>query len=373
MGVQFFNNWELWEKLTFVLAAGIVSVFFIGWIKLWWSQRLLKKHALLDEEKRARQTELRKSGLPVRKRAEIPFGVRAIQSGVEVEGIWISRPVTPMEARSSSKASSTTLDIDSELRPEDKGKAVLGSVVRPTATVTEVEPTPKASPRLSPAGSYLNQNIRQDISRAPSPGPQAAYLQPYSSQRSTNENTHIARHLRATPQPEGMTTRYHIETYLPTSSSSSMNSSLSPHVRPIVDRTSISSEEGLAFSTPRYPADVRSKPSAHYRSPFEDSESPSPAGPSRTQGKYCSRVRAETRGDPFESLETDRTPSSNHQSTSRPSLASRPTPVRIYTDQRENVSSRVVNAGFEVLPAGTFGRLSVDGRSLNDNSPGLAK
>ncbi|KAI0423621.1 hypothetical protein F5Y09DRAFT_203711 [Xylaria sp. FL1042] len=373
MGVQFFSNWELWEQLTFVLAGGIVLVFFIGWIKLWWMQRLLKKHTLLDEEKRARQMELRKSGLPAGRRADIPFGVRAIQSGIEVEGIWISRPVTPMETRSSSKASSTTLDIDSELRPQDKGKGVLG--LRPTATVTEVEPTPKPSPRLSPTSSYFDQGIRQEITRAPSPGLHVAYAQPYSSQRSMSEHAHIARQLRTTPQPDPIAARHHVETYIPTSSSSSVNSSLSPRTRPAVDGMSISSEEGFGFSNPRYPADIiRSKPSSYHRSPFDDSESPPSAAPPRAQSKYCSRVRAETRGDPFESPVTERTSSSRPQSASRPSLAStRPTPVRTYIDQRENTSTRVVNAGFEVLPAGTFGRFSADGRALNDDSPGLAK
>ncbi|KAI0526138.1 hypothetical protein F5B22DRAFT_642296 [Xylaria bambusicola] len=363
MGVQFFTNWELWEQLTFVLAAGIVVVFIIGWIKLWWMQRLLKKHTLLDEEKRARQTEMRKSGLPVGRRVDIPFGVRAIQSGVEVEGIWISRPATPIDTRSSSKASSTTLDIDSEVRPQDKGKAVN----RPTATVSEVEPTPRPSPRISPTGSHFDPSIRQG--RAPSPPPHAAYIKPYTSQRPINENTHVARLLRATAQPDAVVARHHVETYMPTSSSSSINSSQSPRVKPAMDRVSFSSEEGLAFSSPRHPADVRSKPSSYHRSPFDDAESPPSAASSRAQSKYCSRVRAETRGDPFESPETDRTSSSHPRSASRPSLAStRPTPIRTYTEQRENRSTRIVNAGFEILPAGTFGRPSGD-----DNSPGLAK
>ncbi|KAI0548583.1 hypothetical protein F4679DRAFT_313663 [Xylaria curta] len=356
--VQFFSNWELWEQLTFVLAAGIVAVFFVGWIKLWWMQRLLKKHTLLDEEKRVRQMELRKSGLPAGRRMDIPFGVRAIQSGVEIEGIWISRPVTPMEPRSSSKASSTTLEIDSELKSEDKGKAVLGSVIRPTATVTEVEPTPKPSPRLSPTGSYFRQPIRQDVGGTPPLGPQTTYSQ--------------QRHSHSPTPPEGLMARHHIETYMPTSSSSTTNSFPSPRIASALDRVSISSEEGLSFSGPRYPPDVRGKPSGlsdNHRSPFDDNESPSSVGKSRVQGKYCSRVRAETRGDPFESPETDRTFSPAPQSVSRPSLAStRPIPVRTYTDQRENTSTRVVNVGFEILPAGTFGRLSVD-----DDSPGLAK
>ncbi|KAJ3555397.1 hypothetical protein NPX13_g10363 [Xylaria arbuscula] len=226
MGVQFFTNWELWEQLTFVLAAGIVVVFIIGWIKLWWMQRLLKKHTLLDEEKRARQMEMRKSGLPVGRRADIPFGVRAIQSGIEVEGIWISRPATPMEIRASSKASSTTLNIDNEeVKPIDKGKGVLG---RPSATVTEVEPTPRPSPRISPTGSHFDSSIRQDISRAPSPAPHSTYTKPYTSHRPTSENPHVARLLRTTTQPDNIAPRHHVETYMPTSSSSSVNSSQSP-------------------------------------------------------------------------------------------------------------------------------------------------
>ncbi|KAI1273325.1 hypothetical protein F5Y07DRAFT_258344 [Xylaria sp. FL0933] len=372
MGVQFFVNWELWEQLTFVLAGGIVLVFFIGWIKLWWMQRLLKKHTLLDEEKRARQMELRKSGIPAGRRADIPFGVRAIQSGIEVEGIWISRPATPMETRSSSKASSTTLDINSELTSQDKGKAVLG--LRPTATVIEVEPTPKPSPRISPTGSYFDQSIRQEMSTTPSPGPQVAYIQQYTSQRPTNERAHVARQLRTTAQPESIAARHNVETYIPKSSSSSVNSSLSPRTRPAVDGMSMSSEEGSGVSSPRFPADTRSKPSSYHRSPFDDSESTPSAAPSRTQSRYCSRVRAETRGDPFESPATERTSSSPPRSVSRPSLAStRPMPVRTYTDQRENISTRVVNAGFEVLPAGTFGRFNGDSQALDDNSPGLAR
>ncbi|KAI1826485.1 hypothetical protein F4861DRAFT_85404 [Xylaria intraflava] len=367
MGVQFFSNWELWEQLTFVLAAGIVSVFFIGWIKLWWSQRLLKKYALLDEEKRLRQTELRKSGLPVGRRVDIPFGVRAIQSGIEVEGIWISRPATPIEPRTSSKASSTTCDIDSEPRPEDKGKAVMGSAAKQPATITvaEAESTPRLNPRFGPAAGYVDQRT----------------LRPSSPQYPMNDSPYLTRPLNSTPQPEDAATRSHIEIYIPTSSASSVNSSLSPRVRPAVDRMSISSEEGLNLPTSRYPAEVRGRPvglSPHYRSPVEDMGYSSMAGPSAARGKYCSRVRAETRGNLLESPELEKMSSSpGPPPVSRFSLAStRPVPVRIYTNQRDtihNTSSRVVNPGFEVLPAGTFGRPGGEAAPLNDGAPGLAR
>ncbi|KAI1180515.1 hypothetical protein F4777DRAFT_250481 [Nemania sp. FL0916] len=373
MGIQFFTNWELWEQLTFVLAAGIVAVFFIGWAKLWWMQRLLKKYALLDEEKKARQTELRRSGLPAGRKVDIPFGVRAIQSGVEVDGIWISRPGTPMEVRSSSQVSATTLNLDGDSRPEDKGKAIAGGgILRTTAIVTEIEPTPKPSPRLSATGGYFGQSIRQDIGGTPSSGSQTAYLQPYSILRPTIGSDPSGRYSPVIHQSESAADRHHVESYVPTPLSSTAHSSPSSQARPVVDRVSISSDEGLAFLSPVHQADARSRPSgysSHYMSPYEESDSSSSAGPSRTQGKYCSRVRAETRGSPLQSPEIGSAPSPEIQPLSRTSLAStRPMPVRTYTDQRGSTSPRVVNAGFEVLPVGTFGRPSGDGWPLNDQA-----
>lgn len=54
----------------------------------------MAKQEILDEEKRARTNEMQKTGLQMCSGVDIPFGVRAIQCGVEVDGIWISRPNT---------------------------------------------------------------------------------------------------------------------------------------------------------------------------------------------------------------------------------------------------------------------------------------
>ncbi|KAI1436596.1 hypothetical protein GGR50DRAFT_196790 [Xylaria sp. CBS 124048] len=400
MGVKFFVGWALWEQLTFVLAAGIVSVFIIGWIKLWWSQRLLKKYALLDEEKRLRQSELRKSGLPAGRRVDIPFGVRAIQSGVEVEGIWISRPVSPVEARTPSKASSTASDMENEQprQTEDKGKGV--QVQRPNQN-SEAERL-VGLPRFSPTVSTFDQNVRQDMSMRRTPGPSV-----YTPQRSAanNESLYATRSLTSTPQPteenkmaggSGNTRPQHIDIYVPTASVSSMGSPRGKAVA--VDRMSVSSEEGLN-NTPRHPVDIRGKKHpSYYRVPTE--EPLSVAGPSTpvsaVRGKYTSRIRAEARSNPYESLESaaaaTTTISSQPRRQSPPpvnhrfSLASsRPVPVRIYSDQREpiqNTSSRVVNSGFEVLPAGTFGRANTGGSGSgsgsgreggNEGLPGIAR
>ncbi|KAI7783828.1 hypothetical protein LA080_011301 [Diaporthe eres] len=92
----FFVSWELWQQMTFVLAMGIVFVFLVGLMKLWWMNRHMKKIEELDAEKQVRTAQIRRSGLPTNNRrsrvgSEIPFGVKALESGVEVDGVWVAR------------------------------------------------------------------------------------------------------------------------------------------------------------------------------------------------------------------------------------------------------------------------------------------
>jgi len=84
--------------LSQILALAILAVFAVGYLKLLWTNRLVKRQELVDEEKRMRIQELRSSGQIVesRKSHDIPFGVRAIQSGITVDGIWISQSTTPI-------------------------------------------------------------------------------------------------------------------------------------------------------------------------------------------------------------------------------------------------------------------------------------
>lgn len=76
---------------------GIVIVFFIGLVKLWVSNRHMRRLEELDAEKQMRITQTKKSGVSSstskyhRLGNEIPFGVKALENNVEVEGVWVAR------------------------------------------------------------------------------------------------------------------------------------------------------------------------------------------------------------------------------------------------------------------------------------------
>ena len=50
------------------------------------------------------------STVPATEAPDIPFGVRAIENGIEVEGVWISRSNTPVSSNQGSPASSPVGD-----------------------------------------------------------------------------------------------------------------------------------------------------------------------------------------------------------------------------------------------------------------------
>ncbi|KAL5118325.1 hypothetical protein ACEQ8H_003835 [Pleosporales sp. CAS-2024a] len=98
-GHHFFNSWALWQKMTFVLACGIVVTIAIGLLKLWYDTRKLKKYTKVDKGKQAATPEMLEAqpvtAGSVESKKNAPFGIRAIQSGIEIDGVWISRSNTP--------------------------------------------------------------------------------------------------------------------------------------------------------------------------------------------------------------------------------------------------------------------------------------
>lgn len=138
----FFASWELWQQMTFVLAMGIALVFLIGLMKLWWTNRHMKKIEELDAEKQVRTAQMRRSGLSANRRSrlgnEIPFGVKALESGVEVEGVWVARMASlasrPPDRKWSSKRKIKTpvlgLDDANSSRRSGRGSVRAGRITR---------------------------------------------------------------------------------------------------------------------------------------------------------------------------------------------------------------------------------------------------
>lgn len=171
----FFVSWELWQQMTFVLAMGIAFVFLIGLMKLWWTNRQMKKIEDLDAEK-----QMRRSGLPAHRRSrletDIPFGVKALESGVEVDGVWVARMASmasrPPDRRWCSKRKIKTpvmvVDDANSSRRSGRGSVRAGrisrrEIVKPsTQTAKKLESLPLPDGGLQSNGSGANQ--RQPLS-----------------------------------------------------------------------------------------------------------------------------------------------------------------------------------------------------------------
>ena len=92
----------------------------------------LRKYSVVAEKERKEQalhrqmSERRRGGVP--RADEIPFGIRAIERGVEVEGVWVSRPNTPDQASRNGSAGSSIWSFLPKKAPEqDLERQVPGS------------------------------------------------------------------------------------------------------------------------------------------------------------------------------------------------------------------------------------------------------
>jgi hypothetical protein len=334
----------------------IVAVFCAGLGKLWWNNRLMKKQEVLDEEKRARVEEMRKTGLPIRRANPVPFGVRAIQSGVEVDGIWISRPASLNELGEKLASSTTLTGRDSD--SHKKGRDYSGDEKSVIVTTTSLDrPGPKQSPSAASIFQKLTDtdSVESGQSSAP-PVSQFAYkAKRHSSRHPTgtlNEDTLRRLEGRSPTKP-------HYEIYVPTSRRS--------HPRHLSQQSSASSSADSVDSQPRSvkSASGRSYTSSHssrlymaaaaarnpqtYAYTGRNGGGHDPAAPRRWSEREKDGGR-----DPFETPPA-RTPSGfSLLSQAEMTTMAAPEPTFGPGDLHFNASSRRVNGGFEVLPAGTF-------------------
>lgn len=86
-----------------VLGCAIVVTVFLACAKLGhtrWKSTTPSEKERIEQAVQRQMSERRRAG------SEVPFGIRAIESGIEVEGVWISRPNSPEGTREPSIASS---------------------------------------------------------------------------------------------------------------------------------------------------------------------------------------------------------------------------------------------------------------------------
>lgn len=169
-----------------VLACCIILVFFLGVFRLWRTNRALRQLEVIDEEKRNRLSMLSHCGVDARRPPEIPFGIRAIQNGIEVEGIWISRPNTPdisMVASSPTLVGTTTL-FANETRTS-KGKEKMTNA--DSTENTQIDFTIEDSHMLC-LDTLLSANVPQVVLESELDPGSNSYTQnpPVSSQPQTN-------------------------------------------------------------------------------------------------------------------------------------------------------------------------------------------
>lgn len=314
----------------------------------------MRKQEIIDEEKRARFTEMRKAGVPVsakRGGPEIPFGVRAIQRGVEVDGIWISRPTTPAVETKSRLQSMTTLT-GTDAGPNRKGKTVADDTG--SATIQRESQSDASTVHRVTDAESLASNGSGTPRQSSFAGPRPKHR---SVANALNEDT--LRRLDGY-SPRDRTT---FETYVP-----------SRNPRRPSQRSSASSSGESADSQPRSGVSARSGSGRSYTSSHSSRVYRSNARLD-TRPTYTSVPRGSPhndRRDPDESSGS-RTPISpvTYSGPHSPSLSGQELPVPEPTfgpgDVHVNRASRRVNPGFEVLPAGTFG-VPHEFRANSDNA-----
>jgi hypothetical protein len=78
---------------------------FVGLCKLWYDTRKIRHYTKVQKGKQAAIQEPTPEMLESQReemKNDIPFGIRAIESGIEVDGVWISRSNTPVGSSRSS-------------------------------------------------------------------------------------------------------------------------------------------------------------------------------------------------------------------------------------------------------------------------------
>ena len=221
----------MWEKLVFVsaflfrkeiigqprgtdisvqvLACAIVFTVFLGCMKLVYTHWRLRKYSAVAERERQEQAmqkrkAQRRPSSRIKSADDVPFGIRAIESGIEVEGVWISRGNTPEPlSRDTSAASSLwehvpRKDYDFDLERQDLHRSHNPSASDSTVPIVRPDRTSfdraVSAERLTSTSASRDSSPDISIAKPPrSRHPPSSYTRyscnPYMLRQSTTTNT----------------------------------------------------------------------------------------------------------------------------------------------------------------------------------------
>ena len=362
-----------------ILGLAILGVFCVGYLKLLWMNRIVKRQEVVDEEKRTRIQELRNSGQIVESRRshDIPFGIRAIQSGITVDGIWISQSSTPIPSelklghlRNGSSDMVAPHDLDNSVEAADGtaprnmplssghgvqhpssgelGESSMDLLERPGTSGTRLSYKPRRSShlRVGSHGEYDATTLDQLEGKASSPpkkifthrprGSRGNQLEVDSSSAADNERSSGTSDDSDATLSHRQKSRSR-QSLLPpgaTQGEPSMSVSYNPLSKQARPSVPLPNSRTEYFSIPLgSPSSDTSDP---FATPIESpSEVPKPYKPQTSAAALGTNSLAEFQAE------------SSHRARS-------PSPF-VPGELHVNKTVRKVNSGFEVLPAGTFG------------------
>ncbi|KAE8374503.1 hypothetical protein BDV26DRAFT_42516 [Aspergillus bertholletiae] len=162
--MRFWVDWALWQKLSFVLAGLLFLVLIYSLCVLFHNRQVTRKHAAADAHQKAIQDAEQHLMLP--EVNEVPFGARALERGVLVEGIWTPGQESPVEP-------------NTPARRESAGPALTQPPASPRTMVQKPTQTymPESLPSQSgPRGAPTVSDIRAE-------SPDSLYVNPqYASE-----------------------------------------------------------------------------------------------------------------------------------------------------------------------------------------------
>ena len=171
----------------------------LGCVKLFYTRYRLRQYTAIASKKQAQLLERNQSGEVVQLRNnDVPFGIRAIESGIQVDGVWISGANTPVPSTPISLASSS---IDEPSPARNKRQST--PVVSPSSNIPRLEISQPVRPYSGAGPGKLNPSLRihgSELKRGPSVGrtpdrPNSPTTEPGYGTRQTHQPRHSS-HLR---------------------------------------------------------------------------------------------------------------------------------------------------------------------------------